>query len=150
MRSYVTNIAHESTMAGHHGLLGTLYRVTTQFLVAWSDVYKYCRSCDMCQHTVAKGKNTKLIDTPFKCVAVDLIGPMFPVTDCGSRYILTYVDYATRYPEATPLENIDTETVAETLVSMFSRIRIPEEILSDQGGTIHVQCHKGSQQATIS
>ena len=142
MRSHVMKIAHESTMAGHQGVSRTLSRVTTQFW--WPgvtrDVYKYCRSCDICQRTIPKGKNTKLslgsvplIDTPFKRVAVDLIGPMFPVTDRGNRYVLTLVDYATRYPEATPLKNIDTETVAEALVSMFSRIGIPEEILSDQG-----------------
>ena len=74
-----------------------------------------------------------LIDTPFKRVAVDLVGPMFPVTDRGNRYILTLVDYATRYPEATALKNIDTETVAEALVTVFSRTGVPEEILSDQG-----------------
>jgi hypothetical protein len=43
------------------------------------------------------------------------------------------VDYATRYPEATALKNIEAETVAEALVTMFTRIGVPEEVLSDQG-----------------
>ena len=42
-------------------------------------------------------------------------------------------DYATIYPEATALKSIEVETVAEALVTMFSRVGIPEEILSDQG-----------------
>ena len=47
--------------------------------------------------------------------------------------MLTLVDYATRYPEATALKNIDTETVAEAMITIFSRIGVPNEILSDQG-----------------
>jgi len=74
-----------------------------------------------------------LINSPFKRVAVDLVGPIAPVTDRGNRYILVMVDNATRYPEATALKSIEAETVAEELVTMFTRVGIPEEILSDQG-----------------
>ncbi|XP_038062382.1 uncharacterized protein LOC119732846 [Patiria miniata] len=74
-----------------------------------------------------------LIDTPFRRVAVDLIGPITPITEQGNRYILTLVDYATRYPETLPLKKIETERVAEALLQMFSRIGVPEEILSDMG-----------------
>ena len=57
-----------------------------------------------------------LIDTPFKRVAVDIVGPW---------YILTLVDYATRYPEAVPLKKITTEAVAEALLDIYSRVGIP-------------------------
>ncbi|PIK36770.1 hypothetical protein BSL78_26396 [Apostichopus japonicus] len=43
------------------------------------------------------------------------------------------VDYATRYPEAIPIPNQEAETIAEELVKLFSRVGIPEEIVSDQG-----------------
>ena len=56
-----------------------------------------------------------LIDQPFKRVAIDLVGPVAPASDKGHRCILTLVDYATRYPKAVPLKNIETETVAESL-----------------------------------
>nr|XP_045603427.1 uncharacterized protein LOC123761443 [Procambarus clarkii] len=42
------------------------------------------------------------------------------------------VDHATRYPEAAPLKNIETVTVAEALVGFFSRLGIPEKIHSDR------------------
>jgi len=135
-------LAHESIMSGHQGVKKTYERTVAHFF--WpgihGDVERYCRSCDVCQRTVAKGRVTKvplgkmpLMDSPFKRVAVDLIGPISPVTERGNRYILTMVDYATRYPEATALKSIEAETVAEALVTMFSRVGIPEEILSDQG-----------------
>ncbi len=41
--------------------------------------------------------------------------------------------YATCYPEAVALSKIDTETVAEALIDMYSRIGFPEEVLSDLG-----------------
>ena len=105
-----------------------------------SDVKRFCRSCDICQRTVQKGKVAKpplqkmpLIDEDFKRVAVDIVGPIHPVTDKGNMYILTLVDFASRYPEAIPMASIDTERVAEALLEIFSRMGVPEEILSDMG-----------------
>ena len=83
--------------------------------------------------TVSKGSVPKvllekmpLIDKPFKRVTIDLVGPISPPSEDGHRYILTLVDFSTRYPEAVPLKNIDTETVAEALVDIFSRLGVPE------------------------
>nr|XP_006823821.1 PREDICTED: uncharacterized protein LOC102805069 [Saccoglossus kowalevskii] len=71
-----------------------------------------------------------LIDMPFKRVAIDLVGPITPASDRGHLYILTMVDYASRYPEAVPLKNIDTETVAEALIDFYRRLGVPEEVLN--------------------
>ena len=43
-----------------------------------------------------------LIDEPFQHVAVDLVGPIQPATNKGNRFILTLVEYATRFPLAVP------------------------------------------------
>ncbi|XP_069139203.1 LOW QUALITY PROTEIN: uncharacterized protein [Argopecten irradians] len=54
-------LAHDSIMAGHQGAKRTASRVMTEFF--WpglqSDVVRYCRSCDVCQRTVPKGRVTK-------------------------------------------------------------------------------------------
>ena len=81
-----------------------------------------------------------LIDTPFKRVAVDLIWPIFPSSKEGYRYILSMVDYATRYSDAVPFKNIDTETVAEALLDMYSRLGFPDEVLSDNGTQFISEC----------
>ena len=70
-----------------------------------------------------------VIDVPCKRVAVDIIGPIDPPSEAGHRYILTLVDYVTRYPAAVSLKKITTERVAEALMSMLSRFGIPEEVL---------------------
>lgn len=141
-REDVMRIAHDSLLAGHLGIQRTVTKVISEFF--WpgvqSDVRRYCQSCDICQRTLQKGKVSKvplermpLIDEPFQRVAVDLVGPLYPITDRGNRYILTLVDYATRYPEAIALPSIETERVAEALMEMFSRIGVPREMLTDMG-----------------
>ena len=74
-----------------------------------------------------------LIDVPFKRVAIDLIGPINPTTNERHGYILTIVDYATWYPEAVPLKGCTAKEVAEALMTVFSRVGIPNELLTDQG-----------------
>ena len=81
-----------------------------------------------------------LINTLFKRVAVDIVGPIAPPSEAGHRYILTLVDYATRYPEAVPLKKITTEAVAEALLDIYSRVGIPEEVLTDQGTQFMSEC----------
>lgn len=141
-REIVTKLAHESIMSGHLATSRTASRILSEFY--WpgiqSDVKRFCRSCDICQRTIQKGKVSKyplqkmpLIDVPFKRVAVDIVGPIHPVTDKGNRYILTLVDFATRYPEAIPMPSIETERVAEALIDIFSRVGVPVEMLSDMG-----------------
>ena len=141
-RERVLMLAHESLMGGHMGTQKTLDRVLSSFY--WpgvsGDVKRWCRSCDTCQRTLPKGKAGRaplgkmpLMTTPFHKIAIDLVGPITPVSSQGNRYILTCVDYATRWPEAVALPSIDTERVAEALVSIFCRLGFPKEILSDRG-----------------
>ena len=141
-RKTVMKLAHESIMAGHLAVKRTIQKVLSEFY--WpgisSDIKRFCQSCDICQRTVPKGKIIRAplgkmprIDVPFKRVATDLIGPLKPVTYSKNRFILTVVDYATRYPEAVPLASIDTETVADALVSIFNQVGVTDEISSDLG-----------------
>ena len=142
LRDRVIKMAHDGIMSGHQGITKTRDRVLSQFWYPGitAEVIRFCKSCDICQRTVAKGRVIRvplgqmpIIETPFERVAVDLIGEIKPKTDRGHRWILTVIDYATRYPEAVALKDISTETVAEALVEIYSRVGIPKEVLSDQG-----------------
>ena len=141
-RKHVMKLAHEGILGGHQGARRTTDKVLTNFF--WpginADVMRYCRSCDVCQRTIPKGRVGKvplgtmpLIETPFQRVAVDIVGPIHPTTEKGNRYIVTVMDYATRYPEAEALPSIETTRVAEALLEIFTRVGFPREILTDQG-----------------
>jgi len=138
----VMTIAHDAVMSRHQGQKKTKDRIWREFW--WpgfgAEVTRFCRSWDIGQRTIAKGRvpsvplaKMPIIDTPFDRVAVDLVGPIFPPSERGNKYILTMMDYDTRYPKAVPLKDIQAERVAEALVNMFTRVGVPKEILSDQG-----------------
>jgi len=142
LRKSVLGLAHESIMSGHEGINKTVDRILARFW--WpglhGDVSRYCRSCDVCQRTTPRGRVTKaplqkmpVITIPFQRVGIDLVGPVIPASESGKRYILTVVDYATRYPEAVALSGISTIEVAEALCSIYSRVGVPKRVVHDQG-----------------
>ena len=125
IRMQVMKVGHETIMAGHLATRKSVDRIQRHFY--WPglqrDVRRFCQSCDTCQKTIPKGRVGKavlgrmpIIDIPFQRIAVDLVGPIEPMTEQNNHYILIIVDYATQYPEGVPLAKIDTETVAEALV----------------------------------
>ena len=151
LRKYVVSVVHDTITGGHLGIKKTRKKIMSSFYWPgmYDDVARYCCSFGICQKTVSKGivqkapmENIPVVDVPFKRVAVDLIGPIESASEAEHRYILTHVDYATRYPEAVPLKRIDTETVAGALVDIYSRLGVPEEILSDQGTKFISDCMK--------
>ena len=104
------------------------------------DISRFRKSHDICQRTIPKGRVSKiplgimpLIEEPFYRVAVDLIGPFSPVSDKGNRYILSVVDFTTRYPEENALPKIEAERVTEVLLEVFSQVGLPQEVMSDCG-----------------
>ena len=139
-RVEVLALAHCSPLAAHLGRKKTCSKILTAFF--WPGVYKdvrdFCHSCEDCQRGgKANRRRAPLmplptVEEPFRRLAMDIVGPLRE-TKRGHKFILTIMDFATRYPEAIPLRRIDAATVAEALCGVFTRLGIPEEILSDQG-----------------
>ena len=119
LRKRIMSLAHEAIVGGHLGTKKTTDRITANF--HWpgidGDVRRFCQSCDICQRTIPKGRvgrvplgEMPVMDTSFNRVAVDIIGPIHPMSENRNQYILKIVDYVTRYPEAVALKNIETGT----------------------------------------
>lgn len=139
-------LAHSVPLGGHLGKKKTAARICGRFYwpTVHRDVADFCRSCSTCQkfrrYNQVKAPMIPLpvIEEPFSRVAMDIVGPL-PRSRSGNRYILVLCDYATRYPEAVPLKSIDAEMVAEELAVIFSRVGLPQEILTDQGSNFQSQ-----------
>ena len=139
-RQDILHLAHEVPLAGHLGKNKTAKRILNRFYwpTLFRDVRDYCRSCPNCQKASRRKEarapliSLPIMSVPFQRIAMDIVGPL-PKSRKGNRYILVVCDYATRYPEAVPLRSIEAETIAEELVLLFSRIDIPQEILTNQG-----------------
>ena len=115
-------------------LLGKFYTWTGIHV----DTVRHYSACPECQHVsrrhpkVAPLQEVPVITEPWERVAFDLVGPL-PRAKDGSKYVLTTVRLASKYPEALPLKEISAEAVAEGMLEIWSRTGIPKEILTDQG-----------------
>ena len=111
-------VAH---LAGHFGR-----KKTTQRLLLWPGINRKVgdasRSCASCLRTARVERNRApliIVEEPFARVAKDIVGPL-QKSGRGHCFILTLMDYATKYPEAVPLRRVDTRSVADVLTE-FSR-----------------------------
>ena len=61
-REKVMRLAHETLMSGYLGIKKTLDRVVAEFF--WpgicGNVARFCKSCDICQRTIQKGRVSKV------------------------------------------------------------------------------------------
>ena len=51
---------------------------------------------------------------------MDLVGPL-PTTSSGNKYVVTLVDYFSKWPEASPLKDKSANGVALFLYDLFCR-----------------------------
>ena len=141
LRTAVLQGMHGASGSGHFGVTKTLRRLRQGFY--WGhfrrDVEDFCRRCDLC--TARKGPTGRshaqlqqhLVGAPMERVAVDVMGPL-PRTNKGNVYILSVIDYFTKWPEAYALPNQEAETVADALLGgILSRFGLPDTLHSDQG-----------------
>ena len=139
-KAIVLKLAHDVPMAGYLEVTKSKNRILQRYYWpgVFKDVAKYCKSCEICQRSQGrKPVRVGMIPLPlrmhpFERIAVDLVG-LLPRSRRRNQYILTIVDYATRYPEAIALPSAEAENIVKELIKGFSHVRIPEEILTDQG-----------------
>ena len=142
LREKVLHFGHDHPMAGHLGQKKTTDRIRSEFW--WpgfcGDIKRYCASCDRCQRCTPKGKTKKVplgkmptVTPAFRKTAIDLIGPIKPASKSKKQYVLVIIDYSTRYPEAMAIKDITAEAVADGLWEFWTRLGIPDEVLTDQG-----------------
>ena len=125
---------------GHLGIHKTFEMLQRKFY--WpgfhKDVEDFCKSCEVCakNKTVPRPRSPmkpiKVEPLPFHMIGVDLIGPL-KTTRQGNKYILTVIDYYTKYAEAEALPNQEAETVVRALEQIFARHGMQSVLLTDQG-----------------
>jgi len=102
------------------------------------DVAKHCKSCSVCQKNTKQNpkvlpmQEREVVTVPSECVCVDMVGP-FPKAKGGFQFLLTYVNMATRWPEAIPLRKTTTQVIIAQLKGIFCRNGFPTTLVSDNG-----------------
>ena len=136
--------AHVGVIGGHYARKATPQKVLTVGLwwpTTHKDAKEFCKSCDVCQR---KGKPSRRDEIPLKPQitlqafdkwAIDFVGAINPPGNCtGTRYIITAIDYLTRWAEATTVKDYSTVTtmqfIFENILTRFGCLCI---LMSDQG-----------------
>ena len=138
LRPTVLRAGHNQT--GHMGTKKTKKMIETHFY--WprmgKQITEHCKACPVClQFNFKKTRKEPLhplpvVSRPWDKIAIDIVGKL-PRTKRGHAYILTIMDFATRYMEAVPLRRVDAGTTCNALLEVFARFGLPSEILSDNG-----------------
>ena len=142
LRKEICNMLHDHITSCHFATKKTLEKLKQRFY--WprykADIVRWCSKCEVCisHKTKFKPKRAPLQQSftcePMERISLDIIGPIYPTTERENTYILTVIDYFTRFVEAYPLKDQTAQTVADKLVNEYiCRYGIPSIIHSDRG-----------------
>ena len=110
----------------------------------YTRIKEFVQSCIECQRK--KGINRKEYNEitplkhpsyPFERMSMDLVGPLTE-TKKGNKYILTIMDYFSRWPEAIPIKNAEAATVGQAyLASCYNSFRLSTYYFDRQWITVY-------------
>jgi len=103
----------------------------------YEDIRTYVQSCDACQRREKSHRNEQLhpipVHTPFYQIGIDFVGPL-PLTSNGNKYIITAIDYLTKWLKARAVPEATAEQAANFIYEeIICRHGCPTKILSDRG-----------------
>ena len=102
-----------------------------------ADVRCHCRSCLVCVSRKGAGKAACPplypipVGGPFQRVGADVL--QLPRTVNANRYVVVFMDYLTKWPEAFATADQSAQTIVRLFVEQIvCRHGIPQELLSDR------------------
>ena len=125
---------------GHVGLEKTYQKIRCKYFWqnCYKDVVEYVFKCEVCQMRNMRRQRAELCNSenpqsPLECVGIDTCGP-FATSQNGNNYLVTMVDWYSSWPEAYPIPNKESDTIAKVIMEQFiPRYGCPRRLVSDRG-----------------
>ncbi|KAH9247961.1 hypothetical protein BASA81_014421 [Batrachochytrium salamandrivorans] len=135
MNHYHTSLAHLK-----YGSIIDLLNRRFWWPTMKKDLKDYIARCPECQlDQSASGVHSPLpirpvppVALPFERWGIDFYGPMVE-TKSGNKYLITCIDYATRWVLAKPVKDMTESAVSAFLYELMMTYGAPFEIISDRG-----------------
>ena len=135
----VLYMMHNDPTSGHLGIDATFNKIRSRYYWPqyYEDIKKYVEACDACQRRGRPRRHNELypipVNSPFYQIGIDIVGPL-PRTQRGKKYIVTAMDYLTKWPEARALTEATAEKVADFIYEqIICQHGCPQIILTDRG-----------------
>ena len=146
LRLYVPESLKSLVVKQYHDHLGHMaidktydtIRLKYYFPNMYKELYEYIDKCIVCQTRSAKRSKPPLHETdippyPFAKIGLDLSGP-YPRTLSGNRYIVSFIDLYSGWPEAFAVPDKSAENIVHLLVDeIFPVHSSPLQLLTDNG-----------------
>lgn len=123
----IWQLTHTNPTRGHMGQDKTTAQIARR--VFWpglgGDIARCCTVCPECQKARKDHPSRAplcpmpVIDVLFARITMDIIGPL-PCSSADNQYILVFMGYAMRYPDAVPLRTVMAPQIAEELVKWIT------------------------------
>ena len=138
LRALVVEQYHDDD--GHIGVQKTFDCITQEYLWPnlFKELYQCVSSCTVCltrslQKIRQPLQETDIAPYPMAKLSLDLSGP-YPKTMSGNKYIITFVDWLSGWPEAFAVPDKTADSVAHLLIEeIFPRFGCPLQIVTDNG-----------------
>ena len=111
-------VLHDSSTTGHIRV-NKIFQVVQQryyWLQMFEDIRNYVKTCDDCQQRGGLQKNNIIhlisAKAPFQRIEIDIVKPL-TITRQGNRYIVTAMDYFTKWPIAKVLKEATAKAVSK-------------------------------------
>ena len=131
---------HETRYGAHIGWRRALPKLQNKYY--WpkmaGDLQWFIERCIPCSRHKDSEKRREPLEPirammPFEMVAVDVMGPFLNESNRGNRYVISFMDYYTKWPEAFATPDHTAATVIRLLMEeIIPRHGVPRVIISDQ------------------
>ena len=138
-RETLINSFHDSPIAGHFNNETVAKSIQHRFFWpgAWSQIKRHCRECDRCARAKTTPSNRPEMipitaTQPFE-ITFDIMGPLQPLAEDDSRYILVLMCHFTKWAVTRAIKDARAKTVALVIFcEIICKHGCPKRILSDQ------------------
>src|SRR6266542_1877462 len=129
---------HEGPTEAHNGTERIFQQVQERYYwpKMYEDIRGYVQTCDACQRRGNPKANNILHPiepkAPFQRIGIDIVGPL-TITKKGNRYIVTAIDYFTKWPIAKVIKKATAKMVSKFIYEkIICEHGCPQVLQSDQ------------------